>query len=440
MDSVGLVGERHVARAVYLVHVSRLLSEPARVVVKGDSSTGKSYAVECALKATAPEFIWARTSTSPLALFYSEEDFRHRTLVFYEANKLGDDDDQLARVLRTLLSEGNLRYEVTDPKTRTTVLLKQDGPVAFISTVARASLDKEIETRILSIHSDGSDEMTQNVVAALLNAAADSRPEPDFGEWHALDRWLRSGATEVVVPWGPTLAGFRISGPPRLRRDITNLLSLVKSHALLHRATREVDTRGRVIATLDDYEVVRELLADALAVATDKAVRSGTREIVEAVAALKSEGVQPISLRAASRKAKRSPSTTHTDAMDALEKGYLVNRSQKDRSYDLDVGEPLPTKEELLPSRDEIAEVFGRRSVTVRCPTEHETPMAAGDLGDCSDCSVDSKPDRETPPTGAVELGEAEQSPERTNAATNGARPDDDFIERVLARHGGNGS
>jgi len=38
---------------------------------------------------------------SPLALFYSDEDFRHRTLVFYEANKLGDDDDDLARVLRT---------------------------------------------------------------------------------------------------------------------------------------------------------------------------------------------------------------------------------------------------------------------------------------------------------------------------------------------------
>jgi hypothetical protein len=63
----------------------------------------------------------------------------------------------------------------------------------------------------------------------------------------------------VVVPWGKALASFKLSGPPRLRRDITNLLSLVKAHALLHRATRAVDGRGRVIATFDDYEVVHEL-------------------------------------------------------------------------------------------------------------------------------------------------------------------------------------
>ena len=50
--------------------------------------------------------LYVRTSTSPLALFYTEEDFRHNTLVFYEANKLGDDDDPLARVLRTLITEG----------------------------------------------------------------------------------------------------------------------------------------------------------------------------------------------------------------------------------------------------------------------------------------------------------------------------------------------
>src|SRR5262249_10551773 len=153
-----------------------------------------------ALKAAAPEFLWVRTSTSPLALFYSEESFRHRTLVVYEANKLGDDDDAFARVLRTLLSEGQLRHEVTDVKSRKSFLLEKEGPVAFISTVARASLDKEIETRILSLHSDGSDEMTENVVRALLNAAAEPLAAPDLTDWHALDRWLAGGPADVVVP------------------------------------------------------------------------------------------------------------------------------------------------------------------------------------------------------------------------------------------------
>ena len=390
MGECGLIGERHIARAVYLIHVSRRLPVPGRAVTKGDSSTGKSYATECALKAAAPEFLYVRTSTSALALFYTEQDLRHHTIVFYEANKLGDEDDDLARVVRTLLSENKLKHEATDSKTMSTVLLEKDGPVAFISTVAKPTLDPEIETRILSFHSDGSDDQTAAVVKALLEAATNPKDPPDFTEWHQLDRWLASHPpAEVVVPWGTALGKFSLSGPPRLRRDITNLLSLAKAHALLHRGTREVDTRGRVIATLDDYEVVRALLADALAIATDKAVRSGTREIVEAVEKLRAEKKQPISLRAAARRAGRSPSTTSTDAMDALERGYLVNRSQRDRSYDLDVGDPLPTKEDLLPSKEQLAKSVRCVRWGVRCPTEHETPINTGDLDDCSVCSVD---------------------------------------------------
>lgn len=75
---------------------------------------------------------------------------------------------------------------------------------------------------------------------------------------------------------------------------------------------------------------------------------------------------------------------------DALEHGYLVNSSQRDRSYDLDVGDPLPGHDELLPSRDELAEVFGQCSATVRSATEHETPISTADSGECSVRSVDS--------------------------------------------------
>ena len=50
----------------------------------------------------------------------------------------------------------------------------------------------------------------------------------------------------------------------RLRRDFGAILNLIHSHALVHRATRERNERGRIIATLEDYEVVRELVADLI--------------------------------------------------------------------------------------------------------------------------------------------------------------------------------
>ena len=367
MAELGLIGERHIARAVYLVHISRLLSDPCRAVVKGDSSTGKSFAAGCGLLLAAPEWIWVRTGTSPLAMFYSEENFEHRTLVFYEANKLAEKDDPLAAVLRTLISEGKLAYEVTDVRSGSTKYLEKLGPVAFLSTTTKAALDDEIETRILSLHSDGSDEMTAAVVEAILKNANSEALEVDFGEWHHLDRWLAANAADVFLPWAPALAKFKLKGPPRLRRDIKNLLALGRAHALLHRATREVDSRGRVIATLADYEVARGVLAGPMSIATDRAVRDGTRAIVEAVGELRAEkrdtvGAErwrAVSIQAAARKAGRSVSTTHTDVHDALHRGYLIDESNNPRTMDLDIGIPMPIQGDLIPSPEELQKAMG---------------------------------------------------------------------------------
>ena len=48
-------------------------------------------------------------------------------------------------------------------------------------------------------------------------------------------------------------------------RDFGALLTLIRSHALLHQASRSRDQNGRVVATLDDYAVVHDLVADLLA-------------------------------------------------------------------------------------------------------------------------------------------------------------------------------
>ena len=55
----------------------------------------------------------------------------------------------------------------------------------------------------------------------------------------------------------------------RLRRDFGQLLGLIRSHAILHQATRDRDAAGRIIATLEDYEVVRSLVVDLIAEGID---------------------------------------------------------------------------------------------------------------------------------------------------------------------------
>ena len=68
----------------------------------------------------------------------------------------------------------------------------------------------------------------------------------------------------------------------RLRRDFGAVLNLIRSHALLHRATREM-TGGRIVATVEDYAVVRELISDLISEGAEATVPEIVRETVEAV-------------------------------------------------------------------------------------------------------------------------------------------------------------
>jgi hypothetical protein len=64
LATVGLVGERRIAKLIYLAVTSRLLDHPVSVVVKGPSSGGKSFTVESVLKFFPTEAFYALTAMS----------------------------------------------------------------------------------------------------------------------------------------------------------------------------------------------------------------------------------------------------------------------------------------------------------------------------------------------------------------------------------------
>jgi hypothetical protein len=114
-DRCGLTGEERNARLVYLVVASRVLDHPASAAVKGLSGAGKSYTVECVLRAFPASAVIVMTAMSEHALIYMRESFAHRTLVLYEATALREgreknEGNQTAMFIRTLLSEGRLVY------------------------------------------------------------------------------------------------------------------------------------------------------------------------------------------------------------------------------------------------------------------------------------------------------------------------------------------
>ncbi len=281
----GLVGEDRNAAILYLVVTSRVLDRQVSAGVKGHSSSGKSYTVETVVKFFPPGEVIEFTAMSEKALVYSTRDFRHRTLVIYELTALREnvEDDLTSYFVRTLLSEGRINYEVTvrgSDGNFTTKQIVKEGPTNLIFTTTKTTVHPENETRVLSLNTDDSKEQTARV---LLELANETNGGTDLAAWHDLQEWLAESEHRVAIPYARRLAELIPPVAVRLRRDFGALLSLVRAHAMLHQATRDRDATGAIIATIDDYAVVRDLVAANIAESVNATVSATVRETVAAV-------------------------------------------------------------------------------------------------------------------------------------------------------------
>jgi len=69
----------------------------------------------------------------------------------------------------------------------------------------------------------------------------------------------------------------------RLRRDFDAVLNLVNVHAILHQSQRQRDKNGRIVARLEDYRAVYNLVSDIINEGVQATVNPKLRETVEAV-------------------------------------------------------------------------------------------------------------------------------------------------------------
>ena len=342
---------------LYLALTSRFLSRPVSVAVKGPSSGGKSFTVESVLRFFPPEAVHCMTAVSDRALAYTEADLQHRFLVVYEAaGMLGEFASYL---IRSLLSEGRLVYEVVE-KTQNGFRprrIEKQGPTGLLVTTTAVRLHPENETRLLSLQVTDTPEQTR----AILRAIAENRVVTiDPGPWLALQHWLAHAEHRVVIPYASALAEQVPPVAVRLRRDFGQLLALIRAHAILHQATRERDGEGRILATLEDYAIVRTLVLDVIAEGIDATVAPIVRETVAAVQTLLADGHLEASLRQIAHALGLDKSAAARRIATAVQLGYLRNlEDRKGRPARLILGEPLPESVSILPS----CEVLHCRSV-----------------------------------------------------------------------------
>lgn len=348
-----VTGENRAVRLLFLAFVSRFLRRPVSIVLKGSSSAGKSYVTK-EVSLFFPQSAWyALTGGSEKALVYSTEPLKHRMFIIYEVAGLSS--DFASYCLRSLLSEGEIRYE-TVVKTKDGpkgLLITREGPTGCILTTTSVSLHSENETRLLSVPIDDSSDQTKHIFQKI--AAGGDEAAIDYKEWHALSDWLEQvGERRVVIPFAKALADKIPPLATRMRRDFTTLLSLIKSHALLHQASRERDSQGRVCATIaEDFANVRGLFADLLAQGVSASIPKSVRETVAAVDELGGYTTKkPVSYSLIARKLKLDVSTVWRRVQTAIALGFLDNLEtrEKQQAKIVTTDNELPDDVELLPT------------------------------------------------------------------------------------------
>lgn len=352
LSSLAVVGEEKLSKILFLSLISRFLDRPVSSVLKGPSSGGKSFLVESILKFFPPSAFYALTSMSEHSLAYSDEPLKNRFLVLYEA--AGLNSDLASYMLRSLLSEGRVRYETIE-KTKDGLkprLIEREGPTGCIVTTTAVKLHPENETRLLSMAVTDTKEQTQRVMLAL---AGESGNRPDFSIWHSLQMWLEHAEHRVVIPYALALAKEIPPLAVRLRRDFTTVLNLIQAHAILNQARRETTDDGRIIASIEDYATVRDLIFDFISEGVGATVSASIRETVQAVERIVQRGSPHATVAQVAEQLNLDRSAALRRINTAVEKGYLANiENKKGSAKKIVIGDPLPNQIELLPSPEKL--------------------------------------------------------------------------------------
>jgi hypothetical protein len=137
----------------------------------------------------------------------------------------------------------------------------------------------------------------------------------------------------------------------RLRRDFGAVRNLIRAHAIFQHASRQRDAEGRIVATLEDYAAIRDLVADLISEGVEATVPATVRETVQKLALLYSDESELVTIVKLAEELELDKSAAWRRVRTAIDLGYVKNlEERKGRPAQLVPGEPLPDDLEVLPA------------------------------------------------------------------------------------------
>ncbi len=262
----GFIGEEDNQKLLFLSFTSRFFSKDTiSTIVKGPSSSGKSYLVGKVLNLFPSTDIINLSFISPKALVHRKDDLNHRIL--HIAEHTGGEGADYS--IRTALSEGEISIMLAEKdeatgKFETVEKRIQAEGLVFVETTTKSRVHDENQTRLFDLYTDESEKQTENILFMQAKQIESQKPEivEEVKVWRAVQTILENH--QVYIPFAKEIAEEFPKNKARARRDYPRLLSLIKAHTLLYQYQRCLDKKGRLTAEVEDLEAVLPLAEKVL--------------------------------------------------------------------------------------------------------------------------------------------------------------------------------
>ena len=274
IGALGVVGERRNIALVSLTFASRLNMPDSSgqhtfgVKLSGAPGSGKSHTLDRCKMVQHPSTYFSISTASDKSLFYSSDSLKHKALVFTEALDLQKKTDSgLAYTVRTLLSEGEATHQVTMKAKGgfKTKMIEIQGPISLLTTTAVEALERQMESRIITINPDESSRQTKKInfkTAEIAENGTAPASKESMKEWQNFHRDLKPAL--VIIPFATDIHKKMENGtflPIAARRSFKRFLALVKTVAVFYQHQRDKDEEQRILANYPDYHLAYQITA-----------------------------------------------------------------------------------------------------------------------------------------------------------------------------------
>lgn len=268
-DEVGkrVEGERDAIKTIFTVlnmrNVANLEKATDNLMVNDEGGTGKDHVVSSVFRILPEREKDMRVRITPKVLAYlndtkvNPEGWVKKCLYLEDVpnNVLNDD---AFKVMSSSDPNGTTQTSIVINNVLRNIDIR--GKPSIVITIAMASPKQELLRRYPIINLTSTTDQTKAVLkkhaSFAMNGKASTEYEPLFAK--ALSRLKR---VEVVVPFADRVAGVFPVGNVIIRTHFPRFLDYIKSSASLHQYQRERDENGKVVATEQDYEVARSIMA-----------------------------------------------------------------------------------------------------------------------------------------------------------------------------------